>query len=378
MRKSTISMAVAVAAGVLVVPAASALDIYKDGDKYAKIGGRLQAQYHATDEKGKPTTDEYIFRRARLDVEVGIDKNWSGKVEWEMGKAVDTDELSLKSTYIQYSGIENIDLQIGNVKFPFSREVLTSSRVLNTVERTFVGDNKYGTPEYNMGLHFKGKNADKTLTWGAAAANATLKPDNKRLNFNTPVNLEKNSNEGLMLGGRVEYHPNGEVKMSQGDFEGKTKYSFAIAAFNWNNDGDVNKSTDTSKADVDNVTGLELGATLRMSGLSVDAQYNSFDAETVLPGISGGIYKNGETTLKNTAIKAGYMVMPSTLELVAGYETQDADGYADAWNRTSVGANWYVNEHKTKFQLTYTMGDNKDGVKGSDQDDLYLQASLFF
>ena len=46
----------------------------------------------------------------------------------------------------------------------------------------------------------------------------------------------------------------------------------------------------------------------------------------------------------------------NTIEIVAGYQTQDADGYATSWDRTSVGANWFINKHDTKVQLTYRKG----------------------
>ena len=46
----------------------------------------------------------------------------------------------------------------------------------------------------------------------------------------------------------------------------------------------------------------------------------------------------------------------NTIEIVAGYQTQDADGYATSWDRTSVGANWFINKHDTKVQLTYRNG----------------------
>ena len=39
-------------------------------------------------------------------------------------------------------------------------------------------------------------------------------------------------------------------------------------------------------------------------------------------------------------------------EIVAGYQMQDADGYTTSWNRSSVGANWFINKHDTKVQLS--------------------------
>ena len=71
-----------------------------------------------------------------------------------------------------------------------------------------------------------------------------------------------------------------------------------------------------------------MNAGLRGGGASVDLQFNSVDAELVDGGINNGLYENSETTLQSYAIEGGYMVIPSTLELVAGWSSQDADGYA--------------------------------------------------
>jgi len=116
-----------------------------------------------------------------------------------------------------------------------------------------------------------------------------------------------------------------------------------------------------------------------VAGLSVDAEYNVFDSELV-NGKAGsdGIYKDGSTILENYAIEVGYMLVPSRVELVAGYQSQDADGYSKAWNRISVGANFFVTKHDIKYQFAYRMGENKDGEEGNDVDDVYVQVQYVF
>jgi hypothetical protein len=352
---------------------------YKDGDNYLKVGGRLQLQYYQLDPDNGSTSDEIFFRRLRPYIEGSTHKNWKAKIQWDMGKAEDTNEIAIKDAYFQYKGWNNIKLTIGNANFPFSREFLTSSKYQQLVERTFVGDHNYGTPDRNTGLHLTGYSESKRITYGASAAIAAIDPDAKKLDFDTPVNRNADFNEGFIAGGRIDFHPFGNLKFAQGDFSGKTKATIGIAAFTWSDDGDVNTHTPgaTSKADVDSVTGLEISGAFRTAGFSVDAQYNSFDAETVETGFTGGIYKNGSTTLTNAAIEAGYMI-DNTVEIVAGYETQDADNYATSWDRTSVGANWFINKHDTKVQLTYRMGESIDGVSGNDEDEVYLQTQFVF
>jgi hypothetical protein len=352
---------------------------YKDGDDYLKVGGRIQLQYHQVQPDGGDTTDEIFFRRLRPYIEGSTHKDWKAKIQWDMGKAEGENEIAIKDAYFQYKGMSNAKLTIGNANFPFSREFLTSSKYQQLVERTFVGDHNYGTPDRNVGIHMTGNTESKKITWGASATIASIDPDAKKLDFDTPVNRNDDFNDGFMIGGRVDFHPFGKLKFSQGDFSGKTKATIGVAAYSWSNDNDNNTYTPgaTSKADVDSVTGLELSGAFRAAGFSIDAQYNSFDADTVESGFTGGLYQNGTTTLTNAAIEGGYM-FNNTIEIVAGYQTQDADGYATAWNRTSVGANWFINKHDTKVQLTYRMGENLNGVENADEDEVFLQTQFVF
>ncbi len=352
---------------------------YKDGDNYLKVGGRLQLQYHQVDPDGGDSTDEIFFRRLRPYIEGSTHKNWKAKIQWDMGKADGENEIAVKDAYFQYKGMKNMKVTVGNANFPFSREFLTSSKYQQLVERTFVGDHNYGTPDRNVGVHLTGNNESKEITWGASGTFASIDPDVKKLDFDTPINANDDFNEGFMIGGRVDYHPYGQLKFAQGDFSGKTKATIGVAAYSWSNDDDNNTYTPgaTSKADVDSVTGLEVSGAFRSAGFSIDAQYNSFDADTVEAGFTGGLYANGTTKLTNAAIEGGYMI-GKNVEIVAGYETQDADGYATSWDRTSVGANWFINKHDTKVQLSYRMGENLNGVENSDADEVFLQTQFVF
>lgn len=377
-KTSLITLAVA---GAMAFPLASqaAGVTYKDGDKYLKVGGRIQLQYYQSKPDGGDTTDELFFRRLRPYIEGSVHKDWMAKIQFDLGKAEDENEVAIKDAYFAYKGWEGMKLSIGNANFPFSREFLTSSKYQQLVERTFVGDHNYGTPDRNTGIHLTGNSGSKKITYGASATVASIDPDNKKLDFDTPVNRNDDFNDGFMVGGRVDFHPFGYLKFSQGDFKREMKATIGIAAFTWSNDEDNNTYTPgcTSKCDVDSVTGIEVSGAFRAAGFSIDAQYNSFDAETTEAGINDGIYTNGDTTLTNAAIEGGYM-FGDTIELVAGYQTQDADGYATAWNRTSVGANWFINKHDTKVQVSYRMGENLDGVENNDEDELFLQTQFVF
>lgn len=350
---------------------------YKDGDKYLKVGGRVQFQYHYEDPDGSASEDELFFRRLRPYIEGSLHKDWKAKIQWDMGKADGENEMAVKDAYFQYKGVNNMKITVGNANFPFSREFLTSSKYQQLVERTFVGDHNYGTPDRQAGIHLTGNTDSKKITWGASVAMGAIDPSDTKLDFDTVVNKNDDFNEGLMVGGRVDWHPMGKLKFKQGDFSGKTKATIGVAAFSWSNDDDNNNAA-AGKADVDSVTGIEVSGAFRSSGFSIDAQVNSFDAETVDTTITSGLYKNGETTLDSMAVEAGYMLMKDKLELVAGFQTQDADGYAEEWERTSFGVNYFILKHDAKIQLSVRQGENKDGVNGNDLDEIFVQSQFVF
>lgn len=365
---------VAAIGGLGLTTMATAGVIFQDGDKYLKVGGRIQLQYHQVNPESGATTDEVLFRRFRPYIEGSVHKDWLGKFQWDMGKS----DLAVKDAYMQYKGVDNMKVTIGNANFPFSREFLTSSKNQQLVERTFVGDHNYGTPDRNTGLHLSGNTEEKNLSWAFSVGQATLDPDNKKLDFDTPVNNDQADwAEGWMYGGRVDFHPLGFLKMSQGDFSGDQKVTVGAAFFAWGNDED-NVVDVVGKSAVDSVTGLEISAAYRCSGLSIDAQFNSFEADLITAGITNGIYKDSETTLENWSLEGGYMLIGDTIEIVAGAQSQDADGYAETWDRASVGINWFVRKHDIKYQLSYRQNENMDGINGKDADETFLQAQYVF
>ncbi len=378
----------AVSATCLGAAHAGGVTVYEKDEKFVKLGGRIHVQYYQMSPDGESSTDKIFLRRLRPYVEGSLHKDWKGKLQWDMGKGKDDNELAVKSAYLQYKGFSAGKLYIGNFKLGYSREEMISSERQQTVERTFVGDHNYGIAEYLVGVRFDGFAAGKKISYILSAGGMNLDPDDKKLDFDTPVNTKKDWNEGWVAGGRVDYHPLGYLPFSQGDFSGEQKLTVGLGAFAWSNDDDNNTYTQSGKhdavaaanneVDVDSANGAEISVAYRVAGFSLDAQYNVINASTVDSDYSGGIFKSGETTLTQMALKGGYMVIPSKLELVAAVESMDADGYKDVWRRNSIGANWFFHKHDIKVQLTYRQGENKDGKKGADLDELFLQTQYVF
>jgi len=356
---------------------------YKDGDKYLKLGGRVQVQYHLTDPADGDSEDELIFRRLRPYIEGSVHPDWKGKWQFDLGKG----KIENKDAYMQYKGFDWGTVTIGNSYVFFSHEETTSSKTQQLVERTFVGDHNYGTPDRQVGLHLQGKPSD-ILVWDLSAAMAALDVDNKKIDFDSVGSLNRGSDwvEGPMVGARILLSPQGTIKQSQGDFDGDLKSYVGVSGYTWSNDNDLRNEIETNedgeqelgKQDVDTVTGLSVNGGLRAGGASIDVQFNSIDAELVDGGINNGLYQNSETTLESYAIEGGYMVVPSTLELVAGWSSLDADGYSSSWDRLEFGVNYFIEKHDIKLQTTYRIGENKDGKSGNDVDEVFVQAQYVF
>ena len=369
-------------------PVQAGIIVYEDedGPTRVEVGGRIQIQYLSTDAIGEERRDEVFFRRLRPYILATVTENWIGKIQIDFGRAIDADEVAIKDAYIQYTGWNNLKLTIGNAKPFFSREFLTSSKRQQTVERGFVGDHNFATPDRALGFKLEGRNDSQKVTWGISAGAQHHDPDARRIDFDTPVNTKADWNEGLLASGRIDFHPRGFIKFDQGDFHSdQLKYNFSLAAFSWSNDGDVNvytgddgTSLSDSKADLDSSTGLEVSAGLRGHGWSFDAEYQLIRAETVVSDFNGGVYVGGGTDIDEFQIEGGYMLPNVNMEVVGKWETQDADGFEDTWEATEIGLNYFWNQHKTKVQFTYRMGRNVLGVADSETNSFFMQWQFVF
>jgi len=362
------------------------ITVFKDGDQYVKIGGRIQLQYHQEDPEGGEVTDQFFFRRLRPYIEGSGHPHWHGKLQWELGGANGDNEVEVKDAYAVYTGLPGITISIGNSDFPFSRELLTSSKKTQLVERSFVGDHNFGTPDKNLNLGIHGRALENKIYFAAALANAAIDPDHRKLDFDTPVNKNTDFNEGVMVGGRMEFQPLRPVGFSQGDFDKRLAVAFGVGVFGWVNDDDNNTNTNASTGtdlgnntpDVDRATGVEASASLRGYGISFDLQGNWFNSETKDGNYTGGLYQLGEATFHNASLEAGYMIIDQALEVVAGSQFQDSDTYQRNWVRNSLGLNYFVRNHDIKLQTTFRRGKNLYGIRNDNLNEIFVQGQYVF
>lgn len=372
------------------MPAHAKQTIYSDDERRVDLSGRAHLQYSIRDPDNGERTDDIGFRRLRVELDASIAKNWDAQIEWDFGEgdSLDTDagesNGELIDGYIEYTTASGRVLRWGHTRVvQFSRSDLTSSNYAHQVERSLVGNNNSGVPGRQTGVGWYGEREDDTkFIWDLGAAFAEIDPDNRQIDFDTEVNSEAENSEGLLIGGRVQYFPQGYFTAQQDNFSGKSQWGFALAAFNWNNDGDQ-EGLDPDDPDIDNVTGYEVSGAYRGHGWSIDAQYNKFSAEAVTADLGkiGGdtIFEaNGDANLDVYALEAGYMVIPEKLQVALAYAVQDAVPYADEFTQAQIGATYYVKRHDIKFQATYRLEESVDGAIGNDIDTLFVQAQYLY
>jgi len=381
-------------AAMIVVPVAEAgIKVYEDGDKFIEIGARIQMQYLYISEDPREgqsgSQDTIFFRRLRPYIAGSVTKNWWGKVQVDFGKSLDADEVAVKDAYMQYIGLQNHKIFIGNSKTVFSRESLTSSKRQQTVERWFVGQHNFGNPDRMLGFRLDGNSDSKRIEYKFNIGGESFDPDNRRMDFDTPVNDAGDFNLGWVGAGRLTFFLTEPFKRDQGDFtRGSLKFAVEGAAFYWtNNDNDlayteeidgVQICNSESKCDLDNANGWELSGGLRGHGFSVDLEYNQIQGEMIANNVNSGMYVDGKTTVKKWQFEGGYMLSNLPLEFVYKRDSMDTDGYEKKWYANDFGINYFFNKHKTKVQFIFRDESNVNGVDGENRQQVVTQWQFVF
>lgn len=360
---------------ILLLPVwcAAGVTVYEDDDTRVEVGGRIQVQYRVVDADAavpgqEETVDDLAFRRLRPYMEFARG-DWEGIIQIDFG---DTD-YAIKDAFIAYNGNNWGKLTLGNHYVPFSREQLTSSKRQQLVERTFVGDHDFGVPDRQFGVSMSG---GSRLGWALGLFKAGIDPSVNKVDFVTTGNDDA-AYSGNLLGGRLEFYPHGNVSMAQGDFDhaGFPLVGIGVNAYTWDNDND---DVVDAASDYDAINGIGIDGAIRWRGWSVDVAWQTFSVETLDSAFTGGLIESGEGDFDTWAVEGGYMLVPSRLEIVAGYQVLDADALDDQDRRISLGLNYFFDRHNTKVQLTWEVGDmvfDVDGntIRGEDQDRIFIQ-----
>jgi hypothetical protein len=312
--------------------------------------------------------------------------DWQGILQMDFGAGEDGTKYATTVRWVnfQYIGFDQAHATFGSFKPWFSRELITLGPHLQTVERSPVGDTNYGNPDYMIGFSWDRLLDNRKVAYYASVGLEDHQQEVTQMQMRSPANAASGSNQGVLVTGRVDFYPFGElpydsrplhtpaqIAYNRGDFHTTAwRTIVSTAAFGWWNDGDSNPfttngvSTSSTNADLDRSFGAEVSGGIRGFGVSADAEYQYIHGNLVDPNFSGGLYVNGRSNLNKFAITGGYM-LPRDVELVSAWSVVDATGFQRALTESKVGVNWFVMKYAIRFSATYTFVNNMDGVPGN-------------
>ncbi|MBR0290687.1 MAG: hypothetical protein IJQ79_00975 [Bacteroidales bacterium] len=401
---------VAVESDVLDAEAQDGFLVIESPKSGYKIWFDNRAQVDAAGFFGAPSYADPIgngisIRRARFAIKAQVDKNWYGEFDMDLADGL----VELKDAIVRYTGIPNLDLQVGNFKENFSLQRNTSSRYLQFIERPMVCSAL--APSRHIGFNAK---YDNPWIWasagifgqeGAGAEEIANVQDNNK-DFGRGISFL--SNTGYSVTTKVVFRP--LCKLDNASLHIGAAYSYrttkgSMATGEWGtyrasarNSTSINrkKYIDTNNLkdySYNNLWTVEIAG--HWEGLRYEAAYigdNVHFKDTKLTNDFGGWY-----------VQAGYLLFGGKqrydskgakytrairgrkwgdLELCARYEycnlndtreSAKALVYGGSAEAYTIGLNWWVTNN-VRMQVNYQYNNNDRYANGKNKLNVGLDA----
>lgn len=383
----TIALFMLAACAASTVRSSAQIVVADKGDQKLSLSGYVQPQYARIDVARGDAKDTTVLRRMVLTLQGTTSHQWLGTFQFDLAPAAMGDRIVVKDANLQYLGWRDrgLTITIGNQKPPFSRSLIASSARRSLVERPVTGDRSLGSPGRAIGVKLDGVTRSHSVLWSGEIASSLHAPGVNQIRTDGIAEADRDWNEGVLVVGRAEIQPQGELPREQGDFHaGGWKSSAAVAAYRWRNDGNRNLytvggvTTSTTNADVASVRAVEASAALRGHGWSIDAEFEHVVSHTIDRSVTAGLYEAGEAALAKASVEAGRMLIAKRLELVGAYDVVNAGTYGRPWQRGAGGVSWYAAGHNVKFQIMHRLSHNDRGIAGARVHTTFAQAQFAF
>ncbi|MBR1706301.1 MAG: hypothetical protein IJ721_05885 [Bacteroidales bacterium] len=363
-------------------------------DTRAQVDG---AVYFGAPSYADPIGNGTSIRRARFAIKGQVDENWYGEFDMDLANGL----VELKDAIVRYTGIPNLDLQVGNFKENFSIQRNTTSRYLQFIERPMVCSAL--APSRHLG--FNAKYAKDWLWFSAGAFSQKIAGQEEWDNV-ADNNKDFGRNSGYSLTTKVVFRP--LYKLDNASLHIGAAYSYRttttdLATGEWGtyrascrNSTNINrkKYLDTNNLpgfDHNNLWTVELAG--HWNGLRYEGAYLAdnvrFKADAADPAaknfkgwylqagylLFGGRQRYDANGGKYTKVERGRKW--GDIELCGRYEFCDLNdgavfgGSAEAY---TLGLNYYVNNN-VKMQLNYQFNNNDRYANGKDKLYVGLDAS---
>lgn len=324
-----------------------------DGTFLMNIGGRIQVRhiYNNRDDSGADDNEAgFQIRRIKPNLSGHIG---SPKFGYNITLAADrnTAAVGLEEAVISYGGLmDNLTIYAGRTKAPFMREELTSSGRQLAVERSAVNEVFTMGFTEGIGLDYKGE---------MFRLRAMLSDGQNQGEISGVAKDFQNDNTDFALTGRVDVKLAGDWKQID-DFAAWSGEPFGVflgAALHY----EVGETGDSQAASrrmytgmtylYDNFWSWTVDGSIEVSGLNIYAAGMGQHFEGTGAAMVGATTGAVDLDHYGFIIQAGYMVIPDKFEPFVRYEWIDVDDalWNDAVSIITVGFNWYINKHNTKF-----------------------------
>ena len=333
-----------------------------DGKWTMGLRGEIQARVEHTD-SNDPTKDDNNISvpRARLTVEgtagapnirykLQLDASTNSKPTDPATEPAATP----RDVYVDWGFLETNSLRLGQFKFPFGREQLTSTSQIDLQELS-IATNEF-TPSYEPAAMVSGLLADGMFEYQAAMSNGEGRGKN-----NTPGETKN----GMRAGARVVWNPLGAFKLDGPAFQtvddGSTKLGVGAALMRNEDSSGLNTVTPGANTETsDFEAGLDSGPLAVLA----EAFHRTTHAQA-----------GGDTIDDGRNFQLGYLFDAARFELVGRYSSIDYGAKDDQFEKT-VGVNWYVDRHNAKWMADFS----KLSGQGStpDTNRLRLQFQVLF
>lgn len=319
-----------------------------------KIGGRFQLRYwYAYPDDDYP----YIVEEETSTFEVyqarffiwgnAFNPKWRYKLQLDFAKTT-----PLVDAYLEYNYSDSINLTMGRLKVPFTRQKLVSGTVLLFPRRSISNDAM--NLARDVGLMLWGGFLENRLVYSAGVFNGDGE------------DAKLNNGKLKMYVGRVVFQPFGELSLDEARFKINDGFLLAIGgSYSYNElpAGDLNSDDELEDA-LDTRWGVEIAAEWKRLFFAGEANWKFYDID--YPG------KHGIQSFGWYA-QSGVIVIPEKLQLGARYSwldpniDNDADGSdADIAQETTVGFNYCIHSVRLFLQGSYSLllKDYKDYPEG--------------
>lgn len=352
-----------------------------------------------------PIGNGVSIRRARFAIKAQVDKNWYGEFDMDLADGL----VELKDAIVRYTGVKNLELQVGNFKENFSIQRNSSSRYLMFLERPMVCSAL--APSRHLGFNAK---YDNPWIWasagifaqeGAGAEEIANVQDNNK-DFGRGISFLRNTgysvttkvvfrplcnldNAGLHIGAAYSYRTT-KGSMATGEWGTYRASARNSTSINRKKYIDTNNLKDY---DYNNLWTVEIAG--HWGGLRYEAAYigdNVHFKDTKLTNDFGGWY-----------VQAGYLLFGGKqrydskgakytralrgkkwgdLELCARYEycnlndtreSAKALVYGGSAEAYTIGLNWWVTNN-VRMQLNYQFNNNDRYANGKNKLNVGLDA----